>query len=117
MGSDHTHKPSEDKLGKGFDRARPVLFGPDNYFLKIDPDSHEFWILHDVPVDLDLEEIQFDQKEKRLIFRTKGGQDFDMGVPVKDHLQPFIAQTQRGTLIYIKDKEIQNMIFLPLRVI
>lgn len=110
---------SPSSLGAGFDRARPVLFAEDTYFLKADRKSGDVWILHDVPVDLDLKEALYDAGQNRLAVVTQNNEVFDTGIPISDEFPPYLKKAERLTMIYLlkgKD-EIGNMIFLPLRVI
>ncbi len=108
-------KPDASKLGKGFDRARPILFGPENFFLKVNPESGDVWIVHDIPLDLDLTEATFDRARGEINFITASGESFTIGQQPPEKLHEPLAQAERLTFIYIPNEELENMIFIPLR--
>ena len=109
------NKESDSTLGKGFGSARPVLFGPDNFFFKANPETREIWIVHDVPVDLDLQEAIFDEAQGLLQFITTSGESFEMGTTLPENIRAPAAKAKRVTLIYIPGDDIENVIAVPLR--
>ncbi len=67
----------------------PYLFRPDDLDIYTNRVTGEAWIFHAPPISIEISEVEYHHKTKRMVFVSKEGKRYDLGVKI----QPLIRAT------------------------
>jgi hypothetical protein len=91
-------------LRLGWGKARePALFKPDEIDIFTNRKTHEAWIFHSPPLSIEISEVVYDHKSKRMTFVSKEGKRYDLGVKIQSLIRPTIEKIDHIVVTQITD--------------
>jgi hypothetical protein len=81
----------------------PVLFKPDELDIYTNRVTNEAWIFHAPPISIEIREVEYDHKGKRMTFISEEGKRYDLGVKIQSLIRPTIEKISHIVVTQLTD--------------